>query len=141
MVIKLSKKAQRTKTDNSKALAEIFHKILKAEPEIDRMKEHFWGLYFDARDNIVRIELIGLGILDAQVIHPRETFRPAIESSAYGVVVAHNHPSGDIEPSNNDIEVTERLEKAAEILGFTFRDHIIINEKGEFYSFKDKRLI
>ena len=105
------------------------------------MKEHFWGVYLNSRNNIIRIELVTLGILNANLVHPRETFAPAIESKASSLIVAHNHPSGDPEPSEDDLDITKRLVEAGKILGVELQDHIIITEKGRFYSFKSNHLI
>ena len=105
------------------------------------MKEHFWGVYLDARNIITRIELIHLGTLNANLVHPRETFRPAIVSSAASLIVLHNHPSDDCEPSEDDLNITKRLVEAGKILGIELLDHIIINLKNKYFSFKEKELI
>jgi len=141
MEIKISEKIKKTQIDSDKEIAEILTNVLKAEQKTDKDKEHFWGVYFNARNNIKRIELVSLGSTNANLVHPRETLRPAIESSATALIVAHNHPSGEVEPSQDDIEITKRLVEARKIIGIDLYDHLIINEKGEFYSFKDKNLI
>ena len=141
MRIELSEKIKKLEITDSKALTEILKKILKREEKIDRDKEHFWGIYFNARNNIKRIELISLGSVNANLVHPRETLRPALEISATALIVAHNHPSGDIEPSEADLEITKRLVEASKIMGIDLYDHLIINEKGENFSFKEKNII
>ncbi len=93
----------------------------------DKHKEHFIGLYLNARLNVTKVELISLGTIDMSIIHPREVFRPAIVGRSSGLIVLHNHPSGNVEPSRDDIGVTDRLKKAAEILGFILHDHIIFS--------------
>lgn len=103
-------------------------------------KEHFIGIYFNSETKIVRTELIGIGILNACLVHPRETFRPALRSSATEVVVLHNHASSCVEPSEDDITVTQRLIKAGEILHIKLYDHIIFNEK-EWLSMKEQKII
>ena len=103
-------------------------------------KEHFIGVYVNARTKIKRAELISLGTLSACLVHPRETFRPAIISSSTGLIVLHNHPSSDVEPSQDDLEVTQRLKKAGEILGIELHDHIIFNKR-KYLSMKEQKLI
>ena len=141
MRIKISDKLKKEPIKDAKRIADILIKDLKAEERDDRMKEHFWGVYLDARNVINRIELVHLGTLNANLIHPRETFRPAIISSAASLIVLHNHPSDDVEPSEDDLSVTKRLEEAGKILGIELLDHIIINLKNKYFSFKAKGLI
>lgn len=108
---------------------------------LDEHKEHFIGLYLTARNKLKKRELISLGTLNASLVHPRETFRPAIISHAVSIIVLHNHPSGDCAPSENDIELTKRLKHAGKILGIDLIDHIVFSTNGEFYSFKEKNAI
>ena len=95
---------------------------------IDNHKEHFIGLYLNSRQNVVKVELISLGTIDTSIVHPREVFRPAIVGRSSGLIVLHNHPSGDVRPSEDDINVTSRLKEAAKILGFTLHNHIIFSK-------------
>jgi len=141
MIIKLTEKIKETKIDNDKAMAEILTKILNTEQKADKMKEHFWGIYLNARLSIIKIELITLGILNANLVHPREVYAPALESRACSLIIAHNHPSGDIEPSEDDLEITKRLIEAGKILGIELIEHLIITEKGFYFSFKRRGLI
>jgi len=140
MIIRIRRKKPIT---NAKEVAEIFYRILRAENEFDREKEHFWGVYLNPRNIVKRIELVHLGTLDTNLCHPREVFRPAIMDPATQVIICHNHPSGDVDPSNADIEVTKRLVEAGKILGIGLLDHLIIGreEKDGFFSFKQKGLI
>lgn len=140
MKIKISEKIKKRTTNNPKEVAKILQDVLKAEPRGEQMKEHFWGVYLNSRNNIIKVELISLGIIDANLVHPRETYAPALESRASSLVVSHNHPSGNPEPSEADITMTSRLKKAGEILGVELKDHIIIT-KEKFYSFKENNLI
>jgi len=80
------------------------------------------------------------GTLNASLVHPREVFRDVIKHSAAQVIIAHNHPSGDPEPSESDLDITKRLSEAGKILGIEIIDHIIITKTG-FFSFKDKGLM
>jgi len=103
-------------------------------------KEHFVTLYLDARDQLVYEETISIGTLNANLVHPREVFKPAIDNLAVSIIIAHNHPSGDPEPSQDDIDVTKRIVKAGEIMGIEVLDHVIIT-RGKIFSFKEKKLI
>ncbi len=97
--------------------------------EIKKAKrEHFVALYLDARNQLLHKETISIGTLNTNLVHPREVFKPALENLAAGVIVAHNHPSGDPEPSEEDREITDRLKKAGEILGVNLVDSLVITE-------------
>ena len=108
---------------------------------LDKHKEHFIGLYLSARNKIKKRELISMGTLNASLVHPRETFRPAFISHSVGIIVLHNHPSQDVSPSEADIELTKRLKDAGTLLGIELIDHIVFSTNGKFYSFKDKNAI
>lgn len=98
-------------------------------------REHFVALLLDTKNNILAYEEISVGSLSASVVHPREVFKAAAMHSAASIIVAHNHPSGDPNPSREDIAVTKRLVKAGEIMDIAVLDHIIIGGDS-FYSFK-----
>lgn len=89
-------------------------------------KEQLRGLYLNSRYEVVYDELISVGSLTANIVHPREVFRPAIEHSAVAVIIAHNHPSGNPEPTTEDIAVTEQLVTAGKLLGIELLDHLVI---------------
>ena len=101
-----------------------------------KQKEHFIALYVNARNKIIREEVVSVGTLTASLVHPREVFGPAVQCSAAGVIVAHNHPSGDQNPSADDGAATRRLERAGRILGVPLLDHVVIAEGG-YYSFRE----
>ncbi len=103
-------------------------------------KEHFVVFYLNTRNQIIEKEIISFGTLNANLVHPREVFEPAIKNSAAQIIVAHNHPSGDAEPSEDDIEITKRLTESGKILGIEIIDHIIISQNG-FLSFKERKLL
>ncbi len=92
----------------------------------DLPKEHLRGLYLNQHFKVIHDEVISIGTIDASIIHPREVFRPALEYGAAAVILAHNHPSGNVEPSKADKEVTEELIKAGRIMGVRLLDHVII---------------
>ena len=104
-----------------------------------KKKEHFLVLCLDTRNRLINLRLVSVGSLDTSVVHPREVFKEAISSCAASVIFAHNHPSGDPEPSKEDIELTKRLAKAGEILGIDVLDHIIVCDKS-FASLKARNL-
>lgn len=89
-------------------------------------KEHLRGLYLNSRYQLIHEETISVGSLTSNIVHPREVFQPAIERGAVAVIVAHNHPSGDTEPTADDLEVTSQLRKGGAILGIELLDHLII---------------
>ncbi|MEK7496699.1 MAG: DNA repair protein RadC [Patescibacteria group bacterium] len=106
----------------------------------DSKKEHFMAFYLDTQNYLIERQIISIGTLNASLVHPREVFEPAIKHSAAAIIVAHNHPSGNTEPSPDDIEVTKRLVEAGKILGIDILDHVIIT-KDSFISLKEKGLI
>jgi len=106
----------------------------------DHKKEHFVIFYLDSRNQEIKREIISVGSLNANLVHPREVFEPAVRYLAAQVILAHNHPSGDSEPSENDLEITKRLVESGKILGIEVVDHIIVVKNG-FLSFKEKNLI
>lgn len=91
-------------------------------------KEHLRGLYLNGHYKVVRDEVISIGTIDANLVHPREVFRPALEHAAAAVILVHNHPSGELTPSAADIQVTEQLIAAGAILGIDLVDHIIVTK-------------
>lgn len=106
----------------------------------DNKKEHFVIFYLDSRNQEIKREVISIGLLNANLVHPREVFEPAIRNLAAQIIVSHNHPSGDLEPSDEDLTITKRLVEAGKILGIEVIDHIIVTKDG-FLSFKEKGLV
>ncbi len=104
-------------------------------------KESLRVVLLDTRYHLVRVEEISLGSINESIAHPRDVFRPAVISSAYAIVVVHNHPSGDPSPSQTDHSLTRRLAEAAELLQIKLLDHIIIGAPTEgvsgYFSFKE----
>lgn len=110
--------------------------ILTAEDAISHLswmseleKEHFHALFLDTRRRLITSDTISIGTLDASLVHPREVFRPAIRCGASAVIVAHNHPSGNAEPSPEDLALTHRLIKAGHLLGLSLLDHLVVGAK------------
>ena len=105
-----------------------------------KKKEHFWVICLDTRNRLIDDKLVSIGSLDTSIVHPREVFKEAVSSSAASVIFVHNHPSGDPEPSNEDVELTKRLVKAGEIIGIDVLDHVIVCDKSHS-SLKAKNLL
>ena len=109
-------------------------------PEIrhirDLRKEHFVAIFLNARNQIIKTETISMGSLNASLVHPREVFAPAVGISAASVVLGHNHPSGDVTPSREDIELTRRMVQAGEIMGIEVVNHLIV-ASDKFLSMKE----
>ena len=103
-------------------------------------QEHFVALYLNASNRLLCRETISIGTLTASLVHPREVFSPAVERRAAAVIVAHNHPSGELRPSSEDREVTRRIVEAGRILGIQLLDHVLITERG-YYSFREQGCI
>ncbi|MCL4426106.1 MAG: DNA repair protein RadC [Firmicutes bacterium] len=102
-------------------------------------REHFEVLLLDTKNQVLAMELISVGTLNSSVVHPREVFKVAIKRSAAGIVLVHNHPSGDPTPSRDDLEVSRRLVEAGRLLGIDVLDHVIIGDN-RFLSFKEAGL-
>ncbi|MDO8684869.1 MAG: DNA repair protein RadC [Armatimonadota bacterium] len=103
-------------------------------------REHFIALFMDTRNQVIRRKTISIGGLDASLIHPRELFKEAISCLSASVIVCHNHPSGDPTPSQDDLDVTQRLIEAGKIIGIALLDHIILGD-GKWVSLKEKGLM
>jgi DNA repair protein RadC len=121
-------------------VATVFQDLLKFEDRIDQDKEHVYVMHLNSRQQINLVELVAIGTLTDAKLHPRETFRRAIVEGTNSIIVAHNHPSGDVTPSEADIIVTKQLCKAGEILQIPLEDHIIFtSRKDYFYSFRSNK--
>lgn len=120
---------------SAQAIAEYLQKSIGRE-----MKEHFVMLSLDSRYNLIKISDISLGSVNSSIVHPREVFKEAIQASAAQIIVAHNHPSGGLEPSPEDLALTRRLAETAKIIGIELLDHIIVTAN-DFLSLKDKGLL
>ena len=103
-------------------------------------KEHFVIFYLDTRNQEIKREIISVGTLNASLVHPREVFESAIKNLAAQILIAHNHPSDNTDPSEEDIMLTKRLVEAGRILDIEIVDHVIVSKSG-FLSFREKKLI
>ncbi|MGE5557113.1 MAG: RadC family protein [Bacillota bacterium] len=103
-------------------------------------KEHFQVMYLNVKNQVLAQDVVSIGHLHASLVHPRELFKGAIRHSAAGVILAHNHPSGDPKPSPDDLLLTKRLAEAGEIIGIRVLDHIIVGDQ-KYVSLKEEGLI
>lgn len=115
--------------------------VVRVLPKLHReQREHFVVVLLNARHEVLRIETVSVGSLNASIVHPREVFKPAVVHSAASVVLAHNHPSGDPEPSEEDLSITKRLVEVGELLGIAVLDHVIVARRG-VVSFRARQLL
>ena len=113
--------------------------LLSLSGHANRDREVFIVLLLDVKHHIIAEEVVSVGILDGSLVHPREVFKAAVAGGAAGVIIAHNHPSGDPTPSGQDREVTNRIKTAGGVLGIPLVDHVIVAAGTEcYYSFRDR---
>jgi len=106
----------------------------------NKKQEYFLCITLDGASHIINKRVVFIGTLNQSIVHPREVFADAIADRAAGVIVAHNHPSGNLSPSSADIAITDRLQEVAKLIGIELLDHIIISKDG-YFSFSDEGLI
>ena len=104
-------------------------------------REKFLCLHLDARNRVISYEVVAIGSLSQVIVHPREVFKGTILSNAQSVILCHNHPSGDLTPSKQDIDLTKRVRHAGQILGIEVLDHMIFGDEKSFFSMKEKGLL
>jgi DNA repair protein RadC len=97
--------------------------------------EHFWVITLSSSAEVIAIRLVTVGILNRNLLHPREVFWQAIRDNAASIILVHNHPSGNTDPSSDDDMVTSRIHRAGELMGIEVLDHVIIGKRG-YYSYK-----
>lgn len=100
----------------------------------DRKQEHFLAVTINGANEVLNVRVVSIGLIDRSPVHPREVFADALTDRASGIIVAHNHPAGSLEPSPSDIDATKQIKEVGEIIGIEVLDHIIFNRKG-YYSF------
>jgi DNA repair protein RadC len=134
-ILSQSKWLSKMKIISPQDIAEIFIPILR-----DEIKEKFIVVCLNSANRIIKYETISIGNLNSSVVHPREIFKVAIDNPSASIILIHNHPSGNPEPSNEDISITKKIVESGKILDIPVFDHLII--AGETYtSFVEKRLI
>jgi DNA repair protein RadC len=122
--------------------------VVSSPADVDRLlrgrianldRENFVVVLLNTKNEVIETPLVSVGTLSASLVHPREVFKPAIRASAASVILAHNHPSGKVEPSREDREVTRRLGEAAEVLEIEVLDHVIVGDG--FFSMKEHGML
>ena len=106
----------------------------------DSRREVLVALYLDLSHRVLGTEIVAIGALNRVHSDPKDILKPAVELSAYGILIGHNHPQGELEPSEEDIKFTERLSQACRILGFELVDHLIFDREG-YFSFRESELL
>ncbi|MFA5777056.1 MAG: DNA repair protein RadC [Parcubacteria group bacterium] len=136
----LTKRALEVEDNNLPTINSAKDAVAQLQELRTAKKEHFIALFLNARNQLIHKETISIGTLNASLIHPREVFEPAVKNLAAQIIVAHNHPSNNPEPSEDDLEITMRLKEAGKILGIEIVDHIIVT-KNSFISLKEEKLV
>lgn len=136
----LSKRALEVNDTNLPVISDAKDAVAQLSDMRDLKKEHLMVLYLNAKNQLIHKETISMGTLNANLVHPREVFEPALKYSAAQIIVAHNHPSGDPKPSEDDLEVTKRLTEAGKMMGIDVMDHVIVSKNSHF-SFKEEKLL
>ena len=136
----LSKRALEVNDTNLPVISDAKDAVAQLSDMRDLKKEHLVALYLNAKNQLVHKETISMGTLNANLVHPREVFEPALKYSAAQIIAAHNHPSGDPKPSEDDLEVTKRLTEAGKMMGIELMDHVIVSKNSHF-SFKEEKLL
>ncbi len=139
MRVKLTSE-QKIQVLNSRDIAEIMQHVLLRENKIGRSKEHFWVVCLSNSNRILLIELISLGNGKKTVVDPTEIFSFALQKRAVKVIMVHNHPGGDLQPSPDDEDITDRMYQVGLFLDVPVIDHINLSETG-YYSFTDTGLL
>ncbi|WNC17883.1 DNA repair protein RadC [Brevibacillus brevis] len=116
-------------------VADIFRHYFETFCSTDR--ENFIVMFLNTKNRIVGVSTVHVGSLDSSIVHPREVYTEALLHKAASIIVCHNHPSGDVSPSREDVAVTRNLQQAGELLGISVLDHIILGEN-TYYSLKER---
>lgn len=139
MDIKLSND-EKIKILNSDDIYGIMQRILLREEKIDQGREHFWVIGLETNNRLLFIELISLGTINKTLVEPMEVFSFALQKRAVKIILCHNHPTGELRPSDNDKDITDRLIQVGLIVNTPVTDHLIISEKS-YLSFADTGLL
>ena len=120
-------------------VARVFLDLLFLEDTIDREKEHFYVMHLNVKSRVNLVELVSIGTLSSALVTPREVYRRAVMQGSASIIVAHNHPSGESDPSDEDTKTTKLLFDAGTILGIPLLDHIVFTPTS-FFSFKSNQI-
>lgn len=136
-LVNLLEVMERTATPPIKEVDDVVERLREYA---GKKREHFLAVLLDGSNQVISVEVVAIGLANKCIVHPREVFAPAIAKRAVSIITAHNHPSGGLDPSEEDKNVALRLEEAGRLLGIPQLDHIIISPKGH-YSFLEAGLI
>ncbi len=126
--------------NNSQEAQALIKSLIEAQGQSDR--EQFCVILLNSKNEIIGLNIVSTGDLASATVHPREVLKPAILSNSASMVLCHNHPSNNLEPSPEDIAITRKIVKAAEIIGITVHEHIIISMDDDcYFSFADQGII
>ncbi|MBD3203068.1 DNA repair protein RadC [Candidatus Woesearchaeota archaeon] len=131
--IKRTKKKEKKYINSAQDVFNMYYEEVK-----DEKQERFIIVMLDTKNKIISDKIISIGILDQAILHPREVFKPAIKNSSSRIILVHNHPSGDPNPSQEDIILTEKIKKAGDLLCIKVLDHVIVGES--YWSWRENRL-
>ncbi len=126
--------------DNTKRVTGPKDTLERLKKYSTKTQEYFLVVTLNGSHEIINVHEATKGLANRTLIHPREVFRTAIEDNSVAIIIAHNHPSGNPEPSTEDIELTKRIKDAGEIIGINVLDHIIISRR-DYYSFKEHSIL
>ncbi|MCK4354931.1 DNA repair protein RadC [Candidatus Parcubacteria bacterium] len=138
--VELVKRALKVRDESLPQIKSIEDVLAQSVYMRDKTREHLMVIYLNARNEMLYKKPMFIGTLNANLVHPREIFSEALKQNAASVILVHNHPSGDSEPSQDDLEITKRIIEAGKIMGIDVLDHIIIT-KNKPFSFKENKLM
>ena len=125
---------------NNKRITSAQDVYNELKPFSTKAQEHFLVITLDGASHIINTRTVFIGTLNQSLVHPREVFADAISDRSAGIIIAHNHPSGTLEASRADIQITQRLKEVSKLVGIELLDHVILAKDG-FYSFSDEGLL
>ena len=137
LLLMVQEEVQKNHLDRITSASDVYRVL---HEYVSKDQEHFLLLTLDGASKIIEKRVIFIGTLNQSLVHPREIFKPAITDNAAGIIIAHNHPSGTLEASRADIQITDRLKEVAKLVGIELLDHVILSKEG-YYSFSDEGLL
>lgn len=137
----LVKRALKVRDESLPQIKSIEDVLAQAVYMRDKTREHLMVLFLNARNELLYKKPMFIGTLNANLVHPREIFQEAFKCNAGSVILVHNHPSNNSEPSEDDLDITKRIAEAGKVMGIDVLDHVIITKDKPPFSFKEKRLM
>lgn len=132
----VSERIPSTTISNPNAAAALVRSFYESSPV-----ELFGAIYLNSANGVIAFSVVSSGILNSSLVHPREVFNRALLANAAGVILIHNHPSGNPEPSGEDVRITKQLAEAGRVLGIPVHDHVIITPDGKYTSLAERGLV